>query len=134
MTPGLLVYGVPRRLTRIMLAAVVGSESIIILFAATLARGIAAAEGHQMAMTWLWLGIALAVLALVAAGTLRRPWGVTLGWVVQLLGLTYALVVPMMLGVVIIFGSLWLTAMFQGRRIDDLAERGDRRTEPPAPR
>ena len=54
----------------------------------------------------------------VAAGLMRRPWGVTLGWVVQALTLLSALVVPMMLVVGLFFLALWVTCLVKGAQID----------------
>jgi len=68
---------------------------------------------------------------------LRRPWGITLGWVLQLATLLSAFVVPMMLVVGLIFGALWVTALVQGVKMDALtrahaAEAGS--VTPPADR
>ena len=60
------------------------------------------------------------VLCLLAAGMMRRPWGVTLGWVVQALTLISAVVVPAMLLVGLLFLALWVLCMVQGARVDIL--------------
>jgi hypothetical protein len=103
-----------------MLATVLAGESVIVFFGALVARAMASAGGDDRGGTWLAVGSALAVLCLVAAGVMRRPWGVTLGWVVQALTLLSALVVPAMLVVGLIFLGLWVLCMVQGARIDAL--------------
>ena len=49
---------------------------------------------------------------------MRRPWGVTLGWVVQALTLLSALVVPMMFVVGLFFLALWVTCLVKGAQVD----------------
>src|SRR5690606_26261559 len=62
----------------------------------------------------------LAVVAVVAAGTLRRPWGLTLGWVV--LGLTaLSTIVLTAMGIVtVLFGALWVLALVQGPKMEEM--------------
>jgi hypothetical protein len=67
---------------------------------------------------YLLVGIGVAALCLLAAGSLRRPWGVTLGWGVQLATLLSATIVPMMLVVGVVFLALWVLCLVQGRRVD----------------
>jgi hypothetical protein len=103
-----------------MLATVLAGESLIVFFGALVARAVASAGGDGRSGTWLATGSALAVLCVVAAGLMRRPWGVTLGWAVQALTLLSALVVPAMLLVGLIFLALWVLCMVQGAKIDAL--------------
>lgn len=65
-----------------------------------------------------WVGVALVVLCLVATGLLGRPIGVTLGWIVQVLVLATALLVPMMVVMAAVFGALWWAALRYGGRVD----------------
>ena len=123
---GVLFYGVPRRLTRRLLATVIGSEACIILFGGLVAMALDKADGGS-GSRWLVVGGVLALLCIVAAGTLRRPWGVTLGWLIHLATLAATLVVPMMFWVFLIFGALWVVSMVQGAKIDDLSDEAQRR-------
>ncbi|WP_286956350.1 MULTISPECIES: DUF4233 domain-containing protein [Arsenicicoccus] len=118
---GLMLHGVPRALTRRLLSAVIASESVVVFFGALVAMSLDRAEGGS-GTTWLVAGSILAVLCIVDAGMLRRPWGVTLGWFLHLATLVSALVVPMMFWVFVIFCGLWVVALVQGRKIDDLAD------------
>ncbi len=63
-------------------------------------------------------GLGLAVLAVVAAASLRRPIGYLLGHLVQVgaLALGFLLVSMIVLGVV--FTALWTASYLLGRRID----------------
>jgi hypothetical protein len=116
---GIIFYGTTGKFTWRMLATVLGGEALCIALGALVARGLAATDATAASPTaYLVVGIGLATLAVVAAGTLRRPWGITLGWVVQALTLLSALVVPLMLVVGIFFLTMWVTCLIQGARID----------------
>jgi hypothetical protein len=106
-----------------MLAVVLVCQALAVFFGALVARALASAEGSASAGRYLAVGSGLAVLCLAAAGLTRRPWGVTLGWLVQLGTLLAALVVPAMLVVGLFFLALWVLFMAQGARVD-AAERG----------
>ena len=87
---------------------------------ALVARALAAASGDPRANTDLLVGSGLAVLCLVAAGLMRTPFGVTLGWLIEVATFLSAAVLPMMLAVGVIFTLLWVVCLWQGRRIDDI--------------
>ncbi|WP_404381822.1 DUF4233 domain-containing protein [Knoellia locipacati] len=101
-----------------MLAMVLGSQGVVILLGALVARGTALAEGAGNARTLLWLGVGLAVLAFVGAGLMRGPLGLPVGWLVQVLTWASAVVVPPMIGVGLVFTGLWVLCLVKGRQID----------------
>lgn len=101
-----------------LLATVLAGQSIAVFFGALVARGLGAATGDSASTSYLWVGIGLAVLCLVAAGLMRSPIGVTLGWLVQIATFAGAFVVPMMIAVGVIFAALWVGLMLVGTRID----------------
>ncbi|NUO36147.1 MAG: DUF4233 domain-containing protein [Dermatophilaceae bacterium] len=112
-------YGLTGKFTFRMLATVLGGESICIVLGALVARGVSAAnDGGGRSTAYLLVGFGLGALCVVAAGMMRRPWGLTLGWVVQALTLLSALVVPMMLVVGLFFLALWVTCLVKGAQID----------------
>lgn len=116
---GLVFYGSTGKFTWRMLATVLAGQSIVVFFGALVARATAATGADvERAGTYLAVGTGLAVLCIVAAGTMRRPWGITLGWVVQAATLLAALVVPMMAVIGIVFLALWVVSLVQGRRVD----------------
>lgn len=120
-TTPLPAYGVPGRLTRRLAGVVIGSQALAVFFGALVARSLAASQGRSSADQVMLLGSAIAVLCILDAGLLRRPWGVTLGWLLQAATLAAALVVPFMLVVGLLFLALWLTALVQGHKLDALA-------------
>ena len=112
-----------------MLATVLGSQALIILLGGLLARGTAMAKGADNGHTLLWAGVALAVLAFVAAGLLRGPLGLPLGWLVQLLTWLSAFVVPAMIGVGLVFTGLWVLCLIKGQEIDAMVAARERDAE-----
>jgi hypothetical protein len=97
-----------------MCAAVLTLEAIPIGLSAAVMKPI---EGTSTA-TALGLGLGLAVLCLLVAGMLRRPWGYYAGWAVQVAAVALGLLVPMMFLLGGIFALLWGMADFLGRKIE----------------
>ena len=60
-----------------------------------------------------------ALLALVAAGMMRRPVGYPLGWLTQAVGLGLGLLTPAMYLVGGMFLLLWLVTFVLGKRLDE---------------
>ena len=111
-------YGVQGKFTWRMGAVVLAGQSIAIFLGALVARSLGATAADRAATAYLVVGSALAVLCLLGAGLMRRPFGVTLGWLLQVATLLCAFVVPMMLVVGLMFTALWVTCLWQGMRID----------------
>lgn len=114
--------GPVRRMTRRLAAVVLGGQVPVVIFGAVGARALADASGSSRASTYLIVGLGLAVACVLVAGLLRRPWGVTAGWGVQIATLLCGFVVPVMFVIGLIFGGLWWVALVQGDRMDDLTE------------
>ncbi len=113
------LYGTQGKFTFRLLAMALFGQAIILSFFALVARGNAIADGRpDDGQQLLWVGLGLALLALVASGLMRRPFGVTLGWVVQALTWASALLVPAMIGVAVVFTALWVLLLLQGSKID----------------
>lgn len=124
------LYGRQGKFTFRLLAIALFGQSIILSFFALVARGNAIAagrpeEGDQL----MWVGLGLALLALVASGLMRRPYGITLGWVVQALTWASAALVTAMIGVAVVFTVLWVLMLVQGMKVDRIVaereEQGD---------
>ncbi|WP_375424060.1 DUF4233 domain-containing protein [uncultured Friedmanniella sp.] len=62
-----------------------------------------------------------AVLALVAAGLMRRPAGYPLGWLTQLLAVGLGLLTASMYVVGALFLVIWFVTFLLGRRLDEMA-------------
>lgn len=110
----------PGRMTTRLTAVVLGSQAPVVLFAAVGARAMAASAGNPAAGTHLLLGCGIVLLCIVAAALTRWRAGITLGWLAQAATLAYAVVVPMMVVVALIFGGLWVVSVVQGRKADAL--------------
>lgn len=120
MLGNILVHGVGEKMTRRFAGMVVGSQTLVVFLGALVAWAIAKSQHNAAHTSYLVVGLVLAVLCVVAAGTLRRPWGVTLGWAVQCATLLAGFVLPMMFVVGLMFLALWVTALVQGRKMDAL--------------
>lgn len=114
----LRLYGTLGKFTWRMLATVLAGQALVIFFGALVARALASAEGRSSSGALLWVGTGLAVLAILGAGLMRRPYGVTIGWIVQLATFAAAFVLRPMVVVGLIFTGLWLLCLVQGDRID----------------
>ena len=68
--------------------------------------------------TALWIGLGLTVACLVLAGMLRAEWAYAVGWFIQVAAIALGFIVPMMFFLGAIFGLLWGTAYFLGRKIE----------------
>lgn len=117
---GLVLSGVREKMTRRFAGIVIGSQSLVVFFGALVAYAIAKSQGQSAHGTYLAVGCVIAVLCIVAAGSMRRPWGITLGWLIQLVTIASAVIVPMMLIVGLVFLALWITALVQGEKMDQL--------------
>ena len=102
----LTLYGVPGKMTRRLAGIVIGTQGLAVFFGALVARALAAAKGSHTANTFLLIGSFLALLCVLDAGLLRRPWGITLGWGLQIATAACAFIVPLMLLVELLFGAL----------------------------
>jgi len=125
----LTLYGAPGKMTRRLAGVVIGTQGLAVFFGALVARALAAstatATGSSTSGTFLLAGSLLAVLCILDAGLLRRPWGITLGWALQVATLASAFIVPAMLAVGLLFGALWVLALVQGRAMDEHTRRVD---------
>lgn len=122
---GSVLYGRQGKFTFRLLAVALFGQAVILSFFALVARANAIAAGRpEDGTTLLWVGLGLSLLALVAAGAMRTPFGITLGWVVQVLTWVSGVVVPMMIAVGLVFTGLWVLLLVQGRKVDRIvAER-----------
>jgi hypothetical protein len=124
---GLPVYGRQGKFTFRLLAVALFGQSIILSFFALVARGNAIAAGDpEGGDRLLWVGLGLAALSLVAAGLMRSPVGLTVGWLVQALTWASALLVTAMVGVALVFTALWVLLLVQGRKVDRVVAERER--------
>jgi hypothetical protein len=119
------LYGRQGKFTFRLLAIALFGQAIILSFFALVARGNAIADGRpEDGERLMWVGLGLALVALVSSGLMRRPYGITLGWLVQALTWASALLVTAMIGVALVFTALWVLLLVQGMKVDRIvAER-----------
>lgn len=115
---------------RVIAASVLTFEALIVLLAIPVAVTLGGVE-PAVAITG---GLVLALLCLLVAGSLSRPWGYRAGWVVQGLVLASGFVVHAMFLVGGLFVALWVVGLRVGRRGEELhAERWAGVDDPEAP-
>ncbi|MET7330726.1 DUF4233 domain-containing protein [Nonomuraea sp. NPDC005650] len=100
-------------------ASVLGMEAIV----AGLITPVAITVGGVTPALAVTAGIGLAVLCVVAAGLLKRPFGYVLGSLVQVLAICTGFLVPMMFFLGAIFAALWITAIIVARRVEGATSR-----------
>lgn len=116
----LRVYGVGEKMFRRLAAVVLVGEAFVFFFFALVAWAMNRSDADAPAVAYLVVGCVLAVVSFLTSGMLRRPWGITVGWVLQIAALAAGLVVPMMLFLAVILVAVWITALVQGDKMDAL--------------
>jgi hypothetical protein len=94
---------------RVLGSAVLVMEFFVMGFAMLLAK-----DSHGT--TAIIIGAIIALLLLLTPGILKKRMGWILGSLLQFLMIGYAVVVPSMAIVGVIFGGLWIAAIVVGRR------------------
>jgi hypothetical protein len=92
--------------SRSVLAAVLGLEALVTLL---IPRTIAFTTGLGPARTAICIG--LAVVLAVAAGLVRRPWGIAVGSALQVLFLATGVLIATMFLVAALFMAVWLRVL-----------------------
>lgn len=97
-----------------MAAATLALEAFLVFFATLVAVGLSDLPDRAV-----WAaGGALAVACVLAAGVVRRPGGLVIGWVLQALVLATGFWVPAMFVMGGVFVAMWAWLLSVGRRID----------------
>jgi hypothetical protein len=105
-----------RSYRRLFAMLVLLGEALVVGFATLVAKDLSGVPRG----TALLAGGLLALLCVLTAGLLRLRVGYSVGWAVQVLLLASAMWVPVMLFLGLLFGALWVTALVQGGRADEL--------------
>ncbi|MEV0385320.1 DUF4233 domain-containing protein [Nonomuraea sp. NPDC050643] len=100
-------------------STVLGMEAIVAALVTPVAIRVSGVQ-PWLAVT---VGIGLAVLCVVAAGLLKRPYGYVVGSVVHVLAICTGFVVPTMFFLGTIFAALWITAILVARRVEGATSR-----------
>jgi hypothetical protein len=101
---------------KVLGSVVLGVEAIIVMLATLVAANGGAVSNPGLAYG---IGGGLMVAMLLAIGTLRRPWGIYVGWLLQIAMLAFGFVVPVMWIIGAIFAGLWFLAIRNGKKVDE---------------
>lgn len=118
-----------RRSIKVMFAStVLLLEAFVVLFATLVVFGLRS-DTIPIGVI-LGVGLALSAVLSVACAFLTKPYGMLLGWVLQVLILATGIVEPMMFLVGILFALTWLYGIRTGARLDrENAERDRQQAE-----
>lgn len=100
-------------------ASVLGMEAIVV----ALITPVAISVGGVAPALAVSVGIGLAVLCVVVAGLLKRPFAYVAGSLLQVAAICTGFLVPMMFFLGTIFAALWITAIFVARRVEGVTSR-----------
>ena len=110
----------PKNPMRVVLLAILAFEVIVFGLAVPVMILLSAVPGLTAGLA----GGGAALLALVAAGLMRRPLGYPLGWLAQLVGLGLGLLTSAMFIVGGMFLALWVLSFVLGKRLDEQGQAG----------
>lgn len=114
-----------RRSTKVMFASTVLLLEGFVAFFATLAVfGLRREEFPPVLI--LSVGIALSLVLVFTCAVLSKPWGVALGWILQLVLILTGILEPTMFVVGVLFAVAWWYGIRTGIRIDGEAARRER--------
>lgn len=99
---------------RAMAATVLVFEALVVVFASLVAKDLTGLSTVQAVGG----GAVLAVLLVLVAGLLRFRWAYGVGTALQVALVATGLVLPIMLGVGLLFAGLWFAALLIGLRIE----------------
>jgi len=108
----------PRTLTQKLGSVVLGFEAIVVFLAGLTVYGLKALPETIPPWWGIVGGSVLAVAMIALAGAIARPGAIVGGWVLQVLVLAAAFLVPTIALVALIFGGMWAYATIVGARVD----------------
>ncbi|CAL9564483.1 DUF4233 domain-containing protein [Streptomyces sp. enrichment culture] len=104
---------------RTLCASTLIGEFFIVGFA-----GLVAMKDPDLSMGTVWTVCGIAMFLCVAlCGTITRPGGVALGWVLQVALVASGFVVPTMFFLGVVFAVLWWASVHFGRKVDEAKAR-----------
>jgi hypothetical protein len=103
-----------RSLTESLLSIVLGLEAVLVFFIALTVYGL-----HALPPLEAFLGGAILALVLaVATRVVRYPWGVWVGWALQLVLLATGILLPALYIAAAFFIAMWIFCFVRARQID----------------
>jgi hypothetical protein len=103
-----------RSVTEMLLSIVLGLEAVLVFFVTLVVFGLRELEA-PLAFGG---GAALIVVLLLAGRLLMYPWGVWVGWALQLVLLATGVLIPLMYFIAACFLAIWIYCFVKGRQID----------------
>lgn len=103
---------------RVLGGSVLAFEAIVVILLIPVAITVGTVSGPP----WVFIsvGIALVIALILTAGFVTRPWGITAGWILQVLILATTVLVPAMLIVGGIFTLLWALAIRWSKKVETM--------------
>lgn len=114
----------PPRMRRVRGAAeslatiVLGFESIVVFLGGLAIYGLKALPAPFEQWWGIVAGVVVAVLMILTTRVVRYQWGIALGWVLQLVVVLGAFLVPALGVVALIFGGMYAYATIKGGALD----------------
>ncbi len=103
-----------RSLTESLLSIVLGLEAILVFFIALTVYGL-----HALPPLEAFLGGAILAIVLgLATRVVRYPWGVWVGWVLQVVLLATGILLPALYIAAAFFIAMWIFCFIRARQID----------------
>lgn len=99
-------------------SVVLGFESIVVFLGGLVVYGLGALPDSVADWWGIVGGAVLALLMLATVGVLRHPWGILLGWTLQLVLALGAILVPALGVVALVFGAMYAYATIKGGELD----------------
>jgi hypothetical protein len=103
-----------RSVTEMLLSIVLALEAVLVFFVTLVVYGLRSVEPGVA----FGAGAVLIVALLLTGRLLRYPWGVWIGWVLQVVLLATGLLVPLMYLIAACFVGIWIYCFIKGRQID----------------
>jgi hypothetical protein len=107
-----------RSVTESLLSIVLALEAFVVFFASLTIFGLRVLEPTFPAWVALVGGGVFILVLLATVAVLRYPWGVVIGWVLQVALIGLGILTPLMYVVGAGFALLWIYCFIRGRRID----------------
>jgi hypothetical protein len=103
-----------RGLTESLLSIVLGLEAVLVFFIALTVYGLHALPPLEA----FGGGAALALLLALATRIVRYPWGVAVGWVLQVVLLATGILLPALYIAAAFFIAMWIFCVVRARQIE----------------
>ena len=104
----------PSTATESLLAIALGLEACLVFFVTLTVYGLRVLEPLPT-----FIGGGVLLIALIVVGRLvRQPWGIALGWALQVVLIATGFLVPLMFVIGAGFAGIWIFCFLKGRQLD----------------